>query len=85
MPLETLFLNGNRLKCRNDTPDPKHSRSVTGKIAAAGHLPASILNVRVCRCPCPLIFPNEIQRALRVPEPERQTRLLVELAYAGSQ
>lgn len=29
-----------------------------------------------------LEVPNEIQRALRVPEPERQTRLLVELACA---
>jgi predicted HTH domain antitoxin len=29
-----------------------------------------------------LEVPDEIQRALRVPEPERQTRLLVELACA---
>jgi len=29
-----------------------------------------------------LEVPNEIQRALRVPEPERQTRLLIELACA---
>ena len=29
-----------------------------------------------------LEVPSEIQRALRVPEPERQTRLLVELACA---
>jgi len=32
--------------------------------------------------PLTLEVPNEIQRALRVPEPERQTRLLVELACA---
>jgi predicted HTH domain antitoxin len=30
----------------------------------------------------PLEVSSEIQRALRVPEPERQTRLLVELACA---
>ncbi len=29
-----------------------------------------------------LEVPDEIQRALRVPEPERQTRLLIELACA---
>ena len=29
-----------------------------------------------------LEVPDEIQRAMRVPEPERQTRLLIELACA---
>jgi predicted HTH domain antitoxin len=32
--------------------------------------------------PMTIEVPNEIQRALRLPEPERQTRLLVELACA---
>jgi hypothetical protein len=68
----------------NPTPFTTSFMKIPRGIATPAQLQVPARNASVPRMSMTLEVPDEIQRALRVPEPERQTRLLVELACGST-